>query len=118
MIYGPWKLFVDDVRDLTWVYPDANPDEWVVCRSVLEAATAISRLGWPSFVSFDHDLGLDVPTGYDLAKILIELDLDTPSNEDGMPKDFGFAVHSANPVGRANIEAMLTRYLVYRDSNG
>ena len=117
-MYGPWKLFLDDVRELAWVYPDADPDEWVVCRSFADAAHAIGRLGWPSFVSFDHDLGDGVPTGYDLAKVLIELDLDTPQGEEGLPRDFEFAVHSANPVGRANIEALLTRYLVYRGTNG
>ena len=106
----PYRLFLDDVRGLAWVYPDADPGEWVSCASTAEAQAAIQRLGWPAFISFDHDLGPDLPTGHDLARWLVELDLDTQ----GMPPGFGYAVHSANPVGRANITALLDRYLAFR----
>lgn len=68
--------------------------------------------GCPTFISFDHDLGPDEKTGYDLAKWLVERDLD--SNGAFIPATFEFYVHSQNPVGAANIRNYLQRYLEYK----
>lgn len=102
-----YTLFLDDVRDPKWIYPNSDTDDWVICRSVAEAEAVFDLLGWPQFVSFDHDLGPNQPTGLDLAKALIEWDLDMGD----APADFGFEVHSANPVGAANIRGLLDGYL-------
>jgi hypothetical protein len=52
-------------------------------------------------------------SGFDFAKYLIELDLDTNT----MPKNFTFKVHSANSVGADNIRNILDNYLSFRKNN-
>ena len=104
-----WALFVDDER-----MPLSNFNgELVVARSLQEAISLIVENGCPSFISFDHDLG-EASTGdaIELVKWMIEKDLD--ENGCFIPKNFSFFVHSANPVGRKNIESLLTSYLEWR----
>lgn len=106
-----YKMFLDDIRNPEWVYPSQDVNGWMVCRSVAEALTVIADLGWPEWISFDHDLGhSDDPTGYDLAWELVEQDLDHQS----MPDNFGFSVHSANVVGSENIRNLLNNYLAQK----
>ncbi len=103
------KLYLDDVRDL--------PDEsFLLARSYEEAVLFVKENGIPPFISFDHDLGVDenndlLPTGFDFAKWLVEMDMD---NIYKFPENFSFNVHSANPVGKANIEGYLNNYLKSR----
>ena len=52
-----------------------------------------------------------LPTGFDFAKWLVEMDMD---NIYKFPENFSFHVHSANPVGKANIEGYLNNYLKSR----
>lgn len=126
MSITPWRLYLDDDAD-DGRRPDIsveNPGwrlraglskhppqlqhlgDWVVAKSYDEAIEAINVLGFPSFVSFDHDIG-SKETGVDVAKYLINLDLDTNT----MPDDFAYEVHSANPVGAENIRKWLEGYL-------
>ena len=102
-----YRLFLDDERDPARVYPREHVGDWIVCRSVAEALDVFSDLGWPEWISFDHDLGNDQPTGMDLAKWLVNRDIEVG----GMPADFTYEVHSANPVGAANIRGLLDGYL-------
>lgn len=83
------KLFVDDVRDC--------PVGWALARTYAEALKMLES--GAEVVSLDHDLG-EEKTGYDIACWLEERAFS------------GFTVpeiriHSANPVGRANIEACI-----------
>lgn len=84
----------------------------------------IEENGLPSIISFDHDLG-DSPelrsmipieewydleeskeyTGMDCAKWLVNYCLD---NSFPLPK---YIVHSANPVGKENIESLFLSFL-------
>jgi hypothetical protein len=105
-----YRMFVDDIRNPDWVYPDQDVSDWQVCRTMQEAQDVISDLGCPSWISFDHDLGDNIPTGYDLAKWLVDTDLDSGF----MPDNFEFLIHSANPVGAANIQGLLTCYLRHK----
>lgn len=50
--------------------------------------------------------GENVPTGMDIAKWLIEYDLD----HDILPMDFSWYVHSQNVNGRDNINGLLANY--------
>lgn len=102
-------LFLDDERS------PKTPGAWQIARSFDEAVSLLSYYGCFSYISFDHDLGDGVPTGHDLAKWLVDKDLDAGGKF--IPTDFGFNVHSANPVGRANIEALLSSYLKHREQN-
>jgi hypothetical protein len=105
-----YRMFLDDVRDPAWVYPEQQTQDWIVCRSVSEAQSMISDLGCPCWISFDHDLGDQVSSGHDLAQWLVEQDLE----EGQMPQDFSYACHSANPVGAANICGLLDNYLRHK----
>jgi hypothetical protein len=98
-----WKLFLDDER-----FPAEKDTDFTIARSCEEAITLMQTHGCPVFVSFDHDLGLE-KSGYDLAKYIVEQDLD--SNLSFIPKEFSFYVHSQNNVGAKNIQTYLTQYL-------
>ena len=99
-----YKLYLDDLRT-----PQSNG--WVIVRSYDEAVAYVEANGFPQMVSFDHDLGdADDKTGLDFAKFLVELDQITMH----MPKDFDFNVHSANPVGAANIRHFMEGYLRHK----
>lgn len=95
-------LYLDDFRDP----PDKH---WTLARSTAEAIDLVKKHGFPEYVSFDHDLrGQD--TGMEFAKFLVNLDLEHHL----MPKNFRFTVHSQNPVGAANITALMEGYMAHR----
>lgn len=98
------RLFLDDVRDP----PDG---EWVTVRSFADAVAHVEQHGIPAYIAFDHDLGENVPTGYDFAKWLVECHLD---GKHLFPETFEYAVHSANPPGAANIIGLLDGFLQSR----
>jgi len=94
------RLFLDDLRD-----PKGDFD--FIARTSNEAIRIMESQDCPDFISFDHDLGGD-DTAMRVVKYMVEMDLD----EFGwIPDDFSFFVHSANPVGAANIEGYLNAYL-------
>jgi hypothetical protein len=96
-----YSLYLDDERE-----PKGAFD--YVARSNSEAKLIVRTIGVPAFISFDHDLGNDDDgTGYDFAKWLINLVLDEGK---GFPIYFKYNVHSANPVGRENIEKLFENY--------
>lgn len=96
-------MFLDDER-----MPVNNIDTCDIVRSYDEAITYVRLHGIPNFISFDHDINSEPNTGYTFAKWLIEMDLDHIHT---FPDDFDFFVHSANPVGKKNIECLLWNYL-------
>lgn len=99
-------LYIDDVRLPSDTYSEETI--FAVARSFAEAIEHII-LYKPQFISFDHDLGEGL-TGYDIAKTLIELDM-LSIGDDYISKDFQFNVHSANPVGKENIQKILSNYM-------
>jgi hypothetical protein len=108
-----WNLFLDDER-----FPPDDGREWMIARNIRSALEMIIYMGMPSYISFDHDLGEDEPTGYELAKILVDDALDFPLLSDHQfPEDFSFYVHSQNPIGKANIEGLLNNYLKHKGEN-
>lgn len=106
------KLYLDDLRTPV-------DESFVIVRSFDEAVRFVRLNGVPEFISFDHDLGADkngwpLPTGYDFAKWLVNSDLDRAIR---IPQNFSFKVHSQNPVGAKNIEALLNNYLAHKKEN-
>ena len=102
-----WSLFIDDER-----YPvDGDGHNWRIARTLDEVVALIEQHGMPEHISFDHDLGDDVPTGHDIARRLVEMDLDGLID---MPTEMSFYVHSQNPIGKDNIEGLLENYLAYK----
>lgn len=111
------RLWLDDVRPA--------PSGWTHVKTVEEAWTLIQS-GVIESASLDHDLGAcencikerlesggytkevtaqgincnHMKTGYDLVKLMAEHEV--------WPKEI--FVHSANPVGRANMQATIARY--------
>ncbi|RMH10630.1 MAG: hypothetical protein D6698_17460 [Gammaproteobacteria bacterium] len=101
------KIFLDDLRV-------PYDKDFVVARTDHAFKRIILDLsdvgGSVSMISFDHDLGEHSMNGYELAHWLIAIDMDHGVLSD----DFQFIVHSANPVGRENIERLLTNYLRHK----
>ena len=96
------NLFIDDIRN-------PKTGHYTIARNYAEAVKFMRENGCPDFISFDHDLGENQPSGYDIAKWMVNKDLDM--NGEFIPKKFMYEVHSANPVGRENIRGLLTGYL-------
>ena len=90
------KIFLDDLR----YTPD---DSWTMARSYDEFVDFIVKYKTITHLSFDHDLGDNVPTGYDAAKFFVERLLDNPEEATSLRI---INVHSANPPGAANIRGL------------
>ena len=108
-----WNLFIDDER-----FPPDDGRDWVIARTYHEALLEVFNRGFPSYISFDHDLGENQKTGHDIAKVLVENDMISGNIESRkaykFSPDFAFYVHSQNPIGKANIEGLLNNYLKQR----
>jgi len=112
------KLFLDDIRN-------PKSDGWEIVRNYEDFVKYITENGLPDEISFDHDLGDDIArenvengmskkkaralkkeskSGYDCAKWLCEY-----CWGNGIPLPT-WNVHSANPVGRDNIIAILQSF--------
>lgn len=94
-----WALFLDDER-----FPPSDSRPWQIARSTAEAMVLIDQMGWPGYVSLDHDLGGD-DTAIVFIRTIIERLLD-----EGRGLPFRWTVHSQNPVGRDNITALLAAF--------
>lgn len=97
------KLWLDDERDPKDPYIQKNfnatPDMiWV---KTVEEAIVLINSGNVESISFDHDLGLNQKTGYDLAKYIEE------GAHKGTINAMNFFVHSQNPIGCKYIKAAL-----------
>ena len=99
---GYW--FIDDERKPT------NLGQYLILRSMVDVEHQLLTGDQILFVTFDHDLGENQPTGHDIAKLLVEKDMDCGI----LLPSFCFYVHSQNPVGKANIEGLLNKYLEQR----
>lgn len=83
-------LYIDDER--------TPPDDMVLARTLLEAKEIVTKEGLPSLMSLDHDLGGD-ETVMQFLHWLSE-----NYYEEGPPP---YLIHSANPVGRQNMDSFL-----------
>ena len=109
-----YYMFIDDERnpaDVTWSSNTRYAKcEWVICRNAHEVNTCVKHNGMPTYISFDHDLGENKETGYDIAKSLILLDMDKKYK---FPENFDFSVHSKNPIGAQNIKNLINGYFKF-----
>ncbi len=115
------RIYLDDVRT-------PNQDTWVIARNYDEFVKIVNESGLSSIdmISLDHDLGesamkeyftnvspnykldynnISEKTGLDCAKFLVD-----KSIEDNVPLPLVY-VHSANPIGSANIMGYINNYL-------
>ncbi len=97
-------IFLDDIRN-----PPDDGNEWYVVRKMEDAldviigATHVRRD--ELIVSLDHDLGQDEygierSSGYDLVRVIEEMIGTDPTFRPRLE----LRIHSANPVGRQNME--------------
>lgn len=91
------KIFLDDdpIRD-SWV-----DHTWTICRTAQEVMLLLAQ-NRCELLSLDHDLG-EKFTGYDLCS-WIEAEA-AYGSWDLVPA--AFEIHSANPVGRKNMQAAI-----------
>ena len=87
----PIHVYLDDLRPC--------PKGFVLAKNMEECVELLTSCE-VDILSLDHDLGWDEPTGYDVAKYIVEHRL--------YPKVI--YLHSANPVGRMNMYQLLYRY--------
>jgi hypothetical protein len=115
------RLYLDDVRT-----PLA--EDWIIARNYEQFVSQIRLLGLGNFevISLDHDLGdtamveyytnvknnynlnyenILEKTGYDAAKFLVA---ESMTKEIPLPQIY---IHSANPIGAANIMGYINNYL-------
>ncbi|MBO4234427.1 hypothetical protein FO675_09005 [Riemerella anatipestifer] len=108
------KLFLDDVRTVSMVYPNASDGEFDVVRSYQAFVEYIMDNGLPDYISFDNDLGLDdngniAPDGLAAVKWLVyESGLDL--------RNLKYFVHSANPVASEQIKGLMENYMRHLNS--
>ena len=109
-----YNLFIDDERDPidvkwgTWqdqvMYRDGD---WIIARNWNEVLDIVVTIGFPQMISFDHDLGENQKTGFDIAKRLWDMIQDGVQ----MTKGFEYRVHSKNPVGAENIHSYMSNFM-------
>ena len=95
------QIFLDDERS-----PPTG--DWHAVRDATAFLAAI-RLYRPTIIAFDHDLGSDgagfaLPNGQHCMHLLIDEAMDHPAAFDHLRL---VILHSANPVGRANMRGLL-----------
>jgi len=124
-------LWLDDYRDpydkqIDWMVfsPIGRNVDVVWVTSFQEFVDHIMIYGLPDGICFDHDLGftpeyyiengIECPTveenGYDCAKWLVEYCLDKGKK---IPP---YAIQSANPVGKENIDKLLKSFITFSQS--
>jgi hypothetical protein len=123
-----YKIYLDDERT-------PNDKDWVIVRNYGQFIKKISDIGLENIdmISFDHDLGdtaveeyyrnvikkgildydnIEERTGYDATKWLVGYYMDNYTNSTHFPQVY---VHSANPVGAANIVNYINGFLKHMD---
>ena len=93
------RIWLDDVRE------PPNGD-FIWCKNV-ETAKKMVDSHAVDFISFDHDLGSNVFTGYSLATYIESM------ADEHKIKPPEYAIHSANPVGRERIDAAMKKAVEY-----
>jgi hypothetical protein len=92
------KVFLDDIRP--------TPDGWVRCYWPDEVIELL-KTGNVEVVSLDHDLGDDARgTGMDVCKWIEQIVYENGFDGGFIPP--AVVIHSANPVGRRNMELAIT----------
>lgn len=117
-----YLLFIDDERSFTdkfvvdnysHLYP--KDIEVYTARTAQQAIQIVEKLGMCSFVSYDHDLGIlanlldkdeNIEYYVDHTVMTFLKWLSKTYWHPGMPIP-EYAIHSANPIGRANIKAFM-----------
>lgn len=114
---GPWDLFLDDDREVTYVgsQPNYAPAVTFVCRTVEGAWELVRNLGLPRHMYLDHDLGMvggRVSEAPELLKRLLAYEPEAGSDErpySSLPPP-SYTVHSDNGPGRDALHSLMTTW--------
>lgn len=91
------KLWLDDIRPA--------PNGWIWCKNSVEFLAYENLVAFMNGeiekISFDHDLGDDDLNGYQIICELEQVVYAAEMYRRDLPE---FHIHSANPVGRRNIQ--------------
>lgn len=88
------RVWLDDERP--------KPADFDVWLRTAETTIAVLRTGGVTHLSLDHDLGTE-KTGYDVAQFIEE------AAYKGTLAPLTVVIHSANPVGRKNMQVAIER---------
>lgn len=112
-------IYLDDLRAPRTV------KDWIICRNFQEFKSAIKEWGkdanlqsFPDdlYISFDHDIDSyndegKEETGYDALKWFVQVLMNNPFKLEFIRDCITINVHSANPIGRKNIEAYWENFI-------
>lgn len=104
-----FNLFLDDERKVEDVYKNGEK-KFVVAKSSAEAINLVKKYGMPTYMSLDHDLGVDDTTMNFLRWLANEnpdLVIGGKKFSNQIPS---YKVHSANPVGTQNIISFMNSW--------
>lgn len=93
-------LYVDDLRTPCGI--DDDDCILIIARNYNEAISILEKFrgrGIEFLVDLDHDLG-EEKSGYDICKFIVENNIPLK----------GYRLHTMNPVGRYNMDQLLSRY--------
>lgn len=100
-----YNLFIDPTKE-----PQRDGKKWQTARSTTAAAAIMKQLGAPKNLSFNYDLGKNEPYGADIARWLVQLDL----NHNILASDIEYTVHGGSVVDATNIKNILRNYLNFK----
>lgn len=91
------NLFLDDVREAPKGFLTFRPED-------LKSFFHLCRHVWEGTISFDHDMGEEYPTGYDVLTTLENWVYEGKIWTEGAPN---LVIHSANPIGRDRMKQVI-----------
>lgn len=104
-----YRLWIDDDAGKpgieAWRNPPPGEDDWKIAHSSEEAMEIVLNYGIPTFIDFDHDLGLDRFGRIDTSRLF--LDWLWQSYPRAIEQIVGYNIHSANPDGAKGIRAFM-----------
>jgi hypothetical protein len=100
-----YNIFIDPAKE-----PQRDGRKWQTARSTTAAAAIMKQLGAPKAISINYDLGKDEPYGADIARWLVQLDL----NHNILTNDVEFLIHGGSIVDATNMKLIINNYLKFK----
>jgi hypothetical protein len=100
-----YNLFIDPVKE-----PQRDGKKWQTARSTTAAAAIMKQLGAPKAISINYDLGKNEPYGAEIARWLVQLDL----NHNILSQDLEYFIHGGSVVDATNMKMILNNYLKFK----
>jgi len=100
-----YNLFIDPTKE-----PQRDGKKWQTARSTIAAENIIKQLGAPLAISVNYDLGKNEPYGAEIARWLVQLDL----NYSILSHDLDIEIHGGSVVDATNMKTILRNYLKFK----